>query len=428
MSNYDAVVGINVDNINHFASQFHEAVYPNQFKGTAPFELLKGLLKGELHYDAQKAPTVSFNSDLANEYYEKEEKEATEGAINLEIVVPDVKVGVGLKDKSELIERTLIVTAAAEANLNEEGKLQLTILTAKVNLDDGKPLDGTLEKVISWFIPNTIKKVNAFLAEKPIVVPPLKFEVSDTTFEFNMPILKQQENTLMAFTTLKENGEVEPPESLGVSDTKVSVSASERILNNVLQKLEPNLGDSDTYDTEILKIEFKASYDAHVEDPVLKLKEGNEVTADFTLVGGGKVNFYGPLPGGIDNGDFSFTMGANPVATGTIEVEDGEFKLELNSIDDFKIKFDISGIPDFIEDVISDFTNELLSPIRALISKVIKGKEFNLAELPQSDFDVAGTELTLTLTDPEVNTLDLEDGQKLLSINVTPDLKKKEEA
>lgn len=495
-SRYHLVAGINAENINKFAEEFHNALYPKIFSGEEVIDL-KVSKKLELDfgdgifkYNATKAPSVNFK---------KTGDKGKENEIVLQINIEDVELICEYKknekededeDENEgkpVLNKTVSVEAEAEVTLSDDGKLHFELLDADIEIEDAP----VLNKLAKWLRPKLVERANKALNDKTFDLPILKFDFEkvvelpeeaggDKTvslnLEFETPVIRTEKHgeedkyTLVAYTNLTELGEVElpDPEDITVSQTQISTSVSGRILNTILDDLQEQANRL----TEIPEIPFEdgkfsgtINLNAHLDSIGIGFEEGNRVTADAKVSADVSGNvawkvisfksedytpdivekFWGKITGddipkveieeSLD-ADFEFSTELSTSASGTISVEDEEFRFSFDDFESSSWDGDVELEAGFLSDI---FTTDILGDVINILKDLFKTKitdkineklteePFKMGEIPPIKFTIEETDLVLELEDPNVATIkDRTTNWEYISIGVTPKLSKEE--
>ena len=490
MSNYDIIAGINAENINKFAAEFHEAIHPKLFSGTETIdlEISKKLEldfgEGIFKYDATKAPTVNFKTTGDS---------GEENEIILEITIEDVELVCEYKknddaDELTVLDKTINVEAKAEASLSDEGKLKFELLETDIEIEDAP----VLNKIVKWLKPKLIKKANEALAEKSFDLPILKFDFekeveipgSDSDekktvsldLAFETPVIRTEKHaeedkyTLVGYTTESGFGEVELPEpdDLVVSYTQISTSISGRFINKILDDLQEQanrLAKNIEIPFEDGKFSGTIELDANLDSIDTGFDSGNKVTAEATVsadVSGNVaweiisfesedytpsvVNKFWKTVSGDDipkveikeslDADFKFSTTLSASAKGTISVEEEEFNFSFDDFDSSSWDGNVELEAGFLSDT---FTTDILGEVINILTDLFKGKitdkinekvttePYKIGEIPPISLTIEETVLELKLEDPNVATIkDAASKWEYISLGVTPSISKKE--
>jgi hypothetical protein len=104
-------------------------------------------------------------------------------------------------------------------------------------------------------------------------------------------------------------------------------------------------------------------------------------------------------------------ISAQPKVTGKIYIDNNVVIVQFESIDDFKVHLDISGIPHWMEKAVSGMISFFTGKISQLIGQLLKGLQIPIYSIPKISFTIDGVTLIINLNN------------QLLSVVTGPDNK-----
>ena len=131
------------------------------------------------------------------------------------------------------------------------------------------------------------------------------------------------------------------------------------------------------------------------------------MSVSVTAYGGGG----GDAKCGFLKGSPKIKISAQPKVTGKIYIDNNLVIVQFESVDDFKVHLDISGIPHWMEKAVSGMISFFTKRISQLIGQLLKGLQIPIYSIPKISFTIDGVTLIINLNN------------QLLSVVTGPDNK-----
>lgn len=417
MSNYDCGAGLDQQFLNKVSKELYDACYPTFFSGkvnVGKFEI------ADVKWDITQAPVFNLNpsekaisalkdavsaelddTDLVSQLHSYIEDEV----ITFELSVPAFKVTV----ETEIGEISLSVQGSIDvyckAEITEENMLVSSIIKAEINIEGEPILQLVLNKIV---LPIVEKQLNKTLL-KGIELPNLSYE----GITLSTPVAFIENQTLVAVSAL--SGVTAPPaEGSPWPKGKLFCMGDSAFVEAAAVEAVKSLHQSGSIGENIGPLYFNAGYAIGITNPRVELASGNQ----FSL----SVDAYssGTFTAGIKFPPLSFsqtiTFSASPKITAAISVDaSNEVIVTFLSVDDFKVKIHISGIPSWLEKFMSEILSFLTKNIAKIIGSMLTNFKFNVFKIPQIEINEQDLHLIIDMSDIGVTTM-LDSGNKKLAL------------
>lgn len=416
---YDVAGGADDAALNAVSQAVYTGVYPKVFKGTihvgqdniqsfdydiksAPvFTLEPSAQLSELHRARLKSAVKPNKLTASVEEASQATFDTLFSSVDLKLVYED--------NTNTAVSGSL--EASGQVRVNADSTLSLQLLKGTMTIPGEDALSQILNKVC---IPMLIDYLNREIFS-PIIIPPLKFY--DVTL--TLPVILVQNKTLLSFSVLSSPASpshVTPPPPGNWPSGKVFLGPDVPLLNATADGYlkEESITGTWKYNISIplvCNLGLTANYRIEMGNVRFQLGSQNSVTGsmDATAAAG----FSGDC--GIFKPSFSASAAASPKLTASISALGSQVYLTILNVDDINFKIEFSGVPDYVNDVLSEIASAFGDVLAAALN-VLKGLTIPVFTIPAINFAIAGISFSVELTQLQLSNTSAPGGVRLAMV------------
>ena len=421
MATYDAVAGCDQSTLNSIAASIYAQV-PQIFSGSVTVNKYNITT---VSYSIGAAPTFTLapSAMAANAYRRALAGRVSEAALENDVAqLAQASFTVSISSLNMVInysDGTNTTLAAsleggAQAQTQPNSTLTLTLVSGSLSI----PADPDMAKILNEVaVPAIIQYLNQNVL-KPITIPPIIVEGISLT----APTVLTANGDLLAFTAMQPSV-VTPPTGNTWPANVVFVGVDSALLNAgaaaFVSKLNPNGTWQWSHGIAVCTLSLDASYQVAVTNPQLALNPGVNGQLAGTVSLSAAVSFSAKC--GFLNPSFSAKATATPTVVATVGINSAnQVVVTFNSLSNVNFNFNFSGVPQFLNSLLSDIAN-LLSPVMAAaVNAVLGGHSFTVYSIPQINLTLGKIPLTIQLTQMSISTASEGDGSTLAMVTGVP--------
>lgn len=420
MSNFNAVVGSDQSTLNDLSQQIYQALYPKFFQREV---IINKPLIYAVNYNFTQAPQFDFSSteralaavknSLCFDKADKDLMSKVNDFIETQIAVFTLEINqleITYFPAENIIGKpfTVSIEADCQFDISSTGIVYPAIISAALKLPDHPDIEKLLNE---FFVPIMVDYLNKLL-EDGFQLPSFGFAGAN----FSPPVARIEDETLTAFAALAPG----PSQFPGLYDNwpknNLFIMFDKEVAKVVTDKKLASTQKSDSapfkVDIGICTLKLEASYWVGVTDSQYTFNPDNSLTVAVTAYGGGsaqaKCGFLKPQLG--------MQISAAPKITAKIAIVNNEVIIIFEKVDDIKVNLHFTGVPGWMEAVLSSVISFFSTKIAQLIGDMLTGLQIPVYPLPNICFTTEGVTLCIRLNNQLVSVVTGPDDKMLASI------------